>query len=137
MDVHSAEVLERAGFTGKQRQFDIDPNAGRVQPLGHQPVTPVHLLDRQPLGGDVQRHPLARFGHQRCLVLRMQAAHPHRFACLAQQQGIARTDLAGQCRAGDHHAGTGYGKGAVDGQTKTAAHAALPHAPLSLQQRLA
>ncbi len=95
------------------------------------------VLQRQPLGTQVQRHALAGTGAVGGLVLRVQAANAHRFAVWPQQQGIAHRDLAGQRRTGHHDPGPGHAEGPVDRQAKTTFGAALLHFTLGLQQLLA
>ena len=136
MNVHRLKVLESARFAGQQTQVDIDSLGRGIQPFGAQPLTSVNLLQRQAFGTDVQGNTLAGHGDLGDLILRMQAAHPHRLAEGAEHQRIAHRHLPGQRRAGDHDTRARHAERPIDPQAKTAFLAALNDLALRLDQGL-
>ena len=75
-------------------QFNDDPLRGFRRRYRQQPVAAVELLFLR-IAGNIQGDALAgpRFCHR--LILRVQAAHAHRFIHAGQPQRIANVNLAG------------------------------------------
>ena len=106
--MHRRPVAEFARLAGQQLQLNIQSRGGCMQLRGQQPVTTAHMLQRQPLAGNVEGYALpcpCLFGG---LILRMQATHSHAAAAGTEQQFIAHLHPPGKGGSGDDHARAGY-----------------------------